>query len=134
MPLKIILKALAIWFLLLVTAILMGAIRQRFLEPAFGEHLAQQIGTIAFCCVLFFIIYAFISKFTGLQTLDFWLLGLFWTMLTIIFEFGFFHFVIGESWEKLFKNYNLFKGRLWTLVLAVQFVSPYISAKLKKII
>ena len=55
---------------------------------------------------------------------DLLLIGAFWTILTILFEFGFGHYVIGHSWSKLFADYNILKGRVWSLVLLTTFIAP----------
>ena len=48
-----------------------------------------------------------------------------WTLLTLLFEFGFFHYIMGEPWERFIANYDMSEGRLWPLVLLVQLVGPY---------
>lgn len=45
------------------------------------------------------------------------LIGLIWTVLTILFEFGFGHYVMKHPWEKLVHDYRIDRGRLWVLVL-----------------
>jgi hypothetical protein len=40
-----------------------------------------------------------------------------WLVLTILFEFGFGHYVDGKSWSELLADYDLTDGRVWTLVL-----------------
>ena len=56
--------------------------------------------------------------------IDLLLIGALWLTLTVVFEFGFGHYVIGHPWKYLLADYNIFKGRLWSLVLLVTFVSP----------
>ena len=38
-------------------------------------------------------------------------IGAAWVVLTVIFEFGFGHYVDGKSWSELLENYNLPAGR-----------------------
>lgn len=40
-----------------------------------------------------------------------------WVAMTTVFEFGFGRLVAKESWGELFGAYNVFKGRLWPLML-----------------
>ena len=40
------------------------------------------------------------------------------------FEFGFGHFIAKTPWKKLLHDYNLLKGRVWSLFLLVELVSP----------
>ena len=45
------------------------------------------------------------------------LIGLVWFGLTILFEFGFGHFIMKHPWKKLIHDYRIDKGRLWLLVV-----------------
>jgi hypothetical protein len=73
-----------------------------------------------------------VATLIALLTLYFWLLqrgwpltttrdalsvGAVWVALTIFFEFGFGHYVDGDSWEELLSNYDVSEGNLWLLVL-----------------
>lgn len=51
-------------------------------------------------------------------------------MLTVAFEFGFGHYVAGHSWDKLLADYNLLRGRVWSLFLVWIAVMPYVIFKL----
>ena len=126
------LMSLGIWFILAVSAIVVALFRNSVLLPPFGEQTAHQLGTLVFLIVQFLIIYFFIKKINLKETRLLLLVGLFWVMLTIIFEFLFGHYVIGHSWEKLFANYNIFNGRLWVLVLLNNLAAPLVSSKIIK--
>jgi len=56
--------------------------------------------------------------------IDLILIGAFWTILTIGFEFGFGHYVMGRPWDHLLADYNILKGRLWSLVLLTMLIAP----------
>jgi hypothetical protein len=45
-------------------------------------------------------------------------------MLTVLFEFGFGHYLDADSWEELLKNYDLTEGNLWMLILLWIGVGP----------
>ena len=124
------LKAFGIWIILAVSAILVATIRNGVLLPQFGEQTAHQIGTLLFLILQFLIIYLFVKRIKLTETYIALFIGIFWLVLTIIFEFLFGHFVIGHSWEKLFADYNIFKGRLWLLVLLNNVIAPIISSKI----
>lgn len=49
-----------------------------------------------------------------------------WLTATVVFEFGFGHYVIGHSWDRLLRDYNLLEGRVWLLFLTATTVIPYI--------
>jgi len=56
--------------------------------------------------------------------IDLILIGAFWAILTIGFEFGFGHYVMGRPWDYLLADYNILKGRLWSLVLLTMLIAP----------
>jgi len=121
----ILLYALGIWLIFVVAGILNGVFRESFITPEVGEHAGHVISTIILICVILAVTYLFISnsKINYTRT-DLLLIGAFWLMLTILFEFGFGHYVIGHSWSKLFADYNILKGRVWSLVLLTTFIAP----------
>jgi DMSO/TMAO reductase YedYZ heme-binding membrane subunit len=123
-------KAFGIWLILAVGAIIVAIFRNGVILPLFGEQTAHQIGTLIFLIVQFAIIYFFIKQnnLMGIRTAL--SIGIFWLILTIIFEFLFGHYVMGHSWEKLFADYNIFKGRLWILVLINNVAAPVLSSRL----
>ena len=103
MGIKIYLYALGIWLIFVVAGILNGVFRESFITPKVGEHRGHIISTIILICVILAVTHLFISnlKINYTET-DLLLIGAFWTILTILFEFGFGHYVIGHSWSKLF--------------------------------
>lgn len=110
-------------------AILNGMLRESFYRPLMTELLAHQLSTASFI-ILFGIYVWFILRWLKLSSSREALrVGLVWLILTISFEFLFGHYVMGHSWVRLFQDYNLFKGRLWMLVLMWIMVSPYIMCR-----
>lgn len=122
---KIFLYALGIWFIFVIVAILNGAFRNLFLEPKIGEYAGHVISTIILVCVILIVTYLFVAnlKIDYTRT-DLLLIGAFWLILTILFEFVFFHYIMGESWNTLLANYNILKGRLFPLILLTEFIAP----------
>ena len=47
-----------------------------------------------------------------------------WMALTVLFEFGFGHYVARRSWTELAANYDMRRGSLWPLVLLWTGVGP----------
>lgn len=126
------LKSLGIWFTLAVSAIVVAIFRNDILLPQFGEQTAHQLGTIIYLIVQFIIIFFFIKKMKIKEVKILLGVGIFWVVITIIFEFFFGHYVIGHPWQKLFADYNIFNGRLWVLVLINNLAAPLISGKIIK--
>lgn len=122
--------ALAVWPVFLVTAILLGLVRETVLGPVVGEQAAHVIGTLGLIAVMLGIISVFVSRVAGdVVPRDWWLIGAGWTAMTVAFEFLFFHFVAGVPWETLLANYNLRAGRLWVLVLLTTLCGPAVIGR-----
>lgn len=126
------LKSLGIWVILAIAAIATATFRIYVLLPSFGEQTAHQLGTILYMIVQFLIIYFFIKNIRIKETKTLLGIGIFWVVITIIFEFIFGHYIMGHPWQKLFADYNLLNGRLWVLVLINNIVSTIISGRIKK--
>ncbi len=135
MPLhKVYLLGLAIWLIFLVMAVSLGALREGVIAPTLGEQAAHIIGTLVFLSVMLAIQWVFVARVgQNVRPKDLWQIGLMWTVMTVCFEFGFFHFVAGVPWDRLLADYNVFAGRLWVLVLLTTlFGPPVIDAMLRR--
>jgi len=124
------------WLCFAALAVGLGTLRVLFLEPLVGEPVAHVLGTLAGCALFLAIIHWFVGRFVGRAALRaaglrargrLLALGLFWTILTIAFEFGFGHYVLGHPWARLLADYNLLAGRLWVLVLLTLYAGPRLS-------
>lgn len=123
----IITRLLITWLLFLPLAILNGIAREKIYRTNVGDLASHQIST-AIAVVAYFALAYFLWRnvATGLSTPALFAVGGIWVLMTICFEFGFGHYVDGRSWEWLFQDYNIFKGRLWGLFLLFIFLSPYL--------
>ncbi len=119
------------WFLFMFLAIVNAGIRNNVYKPLVGDLVAHQISTIIFIIVIFAVTYL-VLRFSSMKLSDSeaLLMGTIWLVLTIIFEFIAGHYIFGNSWEKLFADYNIIKGRIWVFVLITTFLSPYLANKL----
>jgi len=123
------LRGLLAWFILLIFAVANGTLGQLAIRPwagEYGNHLYKSALMLGF-------IYLVLTKFWKIVGLHAWRsravwLGLFLAGLTVGFEFGFFHYLMGEPWEKLLADYQFWRGRLWVLLLAADLVFPYLTA------
>jgi len=113
------------WFLLLVIAIINATIREKLYAKKIGDLRAHQLSSIIFILIIFIISFLlFKIPNLGYEINDLFIMGGIWTIMTILFEFIFGHYIMKHSWKTLFKDYNIFKGRLWVLVLAAEFFAP----------
>jgi hypothetical protein len=56
--------------------------------------------------------------------------GAAWTGMTVAFEFGFGHWVAGDSWSTLLENYDLTAGKAWVLVPGAMAAGPELARRL----
>jgi hypothetical protein len=133
MGIKIYLYALGMWLIFSVAAILNGLFRNSFITPRVGEHAGHIISTVIFIIVILIGTYIFINSLKmDYSTTNLLLIGAFWLILTILFEFVFGHYVAGYPWNKLLADYNILKGRVWILVLLTTFISPLLVGSVLK--
>ena len=59
-------------------------------------------------------------------------IGATWAALTVLFEFGFGHYVDRKSWEELVANYDVRSGHLWPLVLLWIGVGPAVARSARR--
>ena len=106
-------------------AIVNAVIRETLYESKLGDNLGYAFSSIIAVVYTLAVICLFVNHVKADVTkIDLLLIGVFWLALTVIFEFGFGHYVMGRSWECLLADYTILKGRLWSLVLLITFVSP----------
>lgn len=112
-------------------AIANGVARNLLYMPYVGDLFAHQISTIIGITLFVFVGYLFfrgiVKEYSYRELI---LSGLFLVIMTILFEFGFCHFVDNISWKKCLADYNIFKGRVWTLFLFAEFMTPALIKKL----
>lgn len=123
---KIYYWSIAIWFLFAILGTINGIIREKTYGALLRESLSHQISTAIFIIIIFTVMYLFFNK-SKLSYLnkDLWMIGIFWLIATIIFEFFFGHYIFGSSWNKLFADYNILNGRIWGLVLLSTALGPW---------
>lgn len=122
-------KAGALWFAILVLAMLNGALREKVLIPAMGSFGAcAASGAVLAGCI---VAVAFLAApwYGPLRSAQWWLVGLFWLLLTLLFEFGFGRFVQHKPWAELLQAYAFKGGNLWPLVLAITLSAPWLAAR-----
>jgi hypothetical protein len=119
------LHALGVWLVFFFLAFSLGAVRERFVAPAIGEHAAHAVGTLIFVGLMVLVTALFVRHIRSYcSTVDLWLIGLLWLVLTVAFEFLFFHYAAGKPWDVLLADYNLLQGRLWVLVPLTELFGP----------
>ncbi len=126
-----ILRALAVWCLLLVLAVLNGGARDAWLSPRLGDPIGRAISTLLLCGLIFlatWLTIPWIRPATNGEALG---VGALWLALTLAFEFGVGHYGFGKPWPELFADYDLRRGRIWMAVLVVTLFAALWTARLR---
>jgi len=120
------------WSVLLAVAVTNGALRDLTYGRYLSELHANQISCVSGILLFAVVIRAFVRRWPPASVPDAWFIGLFWLVLTLAFEFLFFHYVGGHSWAELLANYDVMRGRLWPLILVWVAIAPYVFYRLSK--
>lgn len=130
---KLFFRSILFWFLFIPIAIINGIIRTSVYQPIIGDLKGHLVSSLIFSVLFIIYSYIFVKTYKGtFEKHDLLKIGLLWVSLTIIFEFGFGHYIAGHTWKYLLADYNIFRGRVWFLVLLVIAFSPSGVKKLLK--
>jgi hypothetical protein len=112
-------------------AILNAAMREKVYGPLLRELSAHQLST--FILLILFGIYVWFL--TGICRIESsrqaFVIGAMWLIMTIAFEFIFGHYIMHHPWERLFHDYDLPEGRVWSLILIWTAIVPYVFYRLR---
>lgn len=110
-----------------------GALRTIVIAPLVGDFHARQV-TVFTGSLLIVVIVASLIRWLRLVTVGSMLaVGLVWVLLTVSFEFLLGRLVFDFSWERVLSDYNLRRGGLLPIGLAVLALSPLIAAWLRRV-
>lgn len=121
-------RAVSVWLVLLVVAVLNGAIRAVLLEPRMTDLQAHQISCLTGSGLILTLTCLLSRWLNTASVFASLLVGLLWAGLTVAFEFAFGRFVAQATWDRLLADYNLRAGRLWVLVLATILFAPLVGS------
>jgi hypothetical protein len=126
-----ILRATAVWVLLLVMAILNGGVRERWITPRWGPRAGHIASTLMLAALI--LLTAWLSvRWLRLSTpADAFRVGILWSVLTLAFELIAGHYLFRRSWPSLWAEYDLRQGRIWILVPLVTLLAPLAAGYLR---
>ncbi len=127
--LRITIRSVAVWLLIVGCEILHGIARSIALVPLLGQFRSNQLGVFTGSAIILAIAYFTIRWLRATRTLDLFLVGGIWLVLTASFEILFGRLVMGLSWPRIWSDYNLLDGGLMPLGLLFLFFSPLLAAK-----
>ena len=124
------LRAVAVWFAILVLASLNGAVGDLIVAPRIGDTVARAISTVILCGFILMVTWytiRWISPQNAKQGLG---IGGFWLVLTLCFEFGAGRYA-GKPWSVILQDYDVTRGRIWVLVPLVTFLASCWTGRLR---
>ena len=124
-------RTLLAWLVILVLAILNGALREGVLIPRLGEQRGRLLSPILLAVLVFVAAWILVPWIRPLTPRRTWLAGFLWLGLTLAFEFLAGHYLFGDSWERLLAEYNVAQGRLWVLVPITVLFAPVVVQALR---
>ena len=121
------LRAVCVWFLILIFAVANGFVRERLLIPSLGKSTGHSVSTLMLSSAVLIVTVLLSSWIGSINISDALLVGAMWVVMTLAFEFLAGHYLFGTPWEKLLADYDVFHGRIWPLVLLTELVSPLLA-------
>lgn len=97
-----------------------------------GDYWGHVTSTVTFLADLAVVSYLYFGRYTDHTVGELVVIGILWPVMTIAFEFGFGHYVMGDTWDALFADYNLLAGRVWLLVPFAMAVVPILFGRYLK--
>ena len=128
---RVLVRSFLVWLLFIPLAVLNGAVRDLLLTPSLGDTAGRAVSSLTLSLLILGVTLLLVRKLGVDSPRGLLVVGGFWLALTVLFEFSFFVLVMGHPFDVLFAEYNLFRGRLWLLVLATTFVAPLLASRLR---
>lgn len=115
---------------MVILAIANGALREVVIRRFVSELTAHQLSTLSLAIIFTLYTWIVLRRFrpeSGAMAAG---AGVLWLALTLLFEFGFGHYIAGHSWTRLLSEYNLADGRVWVFVPFLILALPYLVFRL----
>jgi hypothetical protein len=126
-------KSLFIWLAIIPLAILNGALREGVINPLTGVKYGLPLSGVSLCCIIFALCWFCIPRIGKGTAKTYWIIGLWWMILTVFFETGF-GLLMGNTFAELVKAYDITTGNLWLLCVLFTGTTPRLIAKIKRIL
>ncbi len=114
---------------MMAVEVIHGTLRTIFLEPRIGSFTARQLSVFSGAALLLGVACLLIRWIGTSSFAERIVVGLWWLALTLAFELGLGHYAFGRSWQSLGEDFNLLRGGLFPIGLAVLTMSPVIAAR-----
>ena len=127
---EVVVRAFAIWLLILALAVANGALRETMLIPRLGKPSALTLSGILLSALIVLTAYLFLPWLSVHASSQLLVIGCGWLLLTLAFEFCF-SLARGKSLAVVLDAYAFKDGNIWPVVLLVIACAPLVAAKLR---
>ena len=125
----LLLKAVAMWLLILIFATLNGAFRRAVLMPNLGAPVAFVLSGMLLSLCIIVMAFLFVRRLGPVGKTESLYVGLLWLFSTIVFEFAFGRLMQHKSWSELLEAYTFKDGNIWPVVLLVVLLAPWLAVR-----
>jgi hypothetical protein len=124
------LRALGLWFVLMMAETLHGLWRAKVLALWIGDPAARDVSVFTGSLVMLLITLACIGWIPARSPRTLLLVGFTWVMLTIVYESALGRFAFHRSWVEIISDFDLPHGRLLPIGLLFLMFTPFLAARL----
>lgn len=114
------------WLTVLAAMIVNGAFREVVLRGLVGPSAADVLSAVMGVAIIVGLTRHLLRPIAGQPTRMLVRASVSLVVLTVAFEFLFGHYVEAKSWSALARDYELWNGRLWPIVLATLAFMPFL--------
>lgn len=125
-------KSFLVWLCFIPLAIANGALRDLVVTPALGETAGRAASSLTLSILILGVTVLLVKRLGVNTRAGYLVVGGSWLVLTLLFELSFFVLVMGHPMDELLADFDIFRGRLWLVVLATTFFAPLIAGKIRK--
>lgn len=123
-------KAITVWLLILGLAFSNAALRELVLIPRLGKVQGLTLSGVMLALLVLLVAYGSVPWLGARRASEWIAIGLGWFVLTLAFDL-----VLGLLQHKpmhlLFEAYLFKQGNLWSVVLLITAIAPYLAARLR---
>jgi hypothetical protein len=125
-------KIILFWLPLMVIGFCNGIFRGLVLAHFFSDFHARQISSLLLIIWVALYTSVVFRKLEIKTPQQAWLAGFIWFTATVAFEFFLGLVVVKSTFTALLTEYNLFAGRLWSLVLVAIVLMPFLVLRYER--
>jgi hypothetical protein len=130
----VLLRGVAVWFVLIGAEVIHGLARSMWLVPVVGDLPSRQIGVFTGSMMNLIVTALFVRWIRPARVADALLIGVTWLLLTVTFEIVLGRAVMQGSWQRIGSDYDLIHGGLLPIGLLILALAPLITAKVRRLL